>query len=66
MLAAEAKRNLGDNKTIALIYERDIHGTPEENLIGKPASHGCIRMKNRDIIELFNSVKRGILIRIKK
>jgi len=43
-----------------------IHGTPEENLIGKPASHGCIRMKNRDIIELFNSVKRGILIRIKK
>ncbi|MDO8748836.1 MAG: L,D-transpeptidase [Candidatus Omnitrophota bacterium] len=43
-----------------------IHGTPEENLIGKPASHGCIRMKNRDIIELFNSVKRGIFIRIKK
>jgi hypothetical protein len=40
-------------------YERCIyiHGTPQENLIGKPASHGCIRMKNRDIIELFNLVK---------
>jgi len=31
-----------------------IHGTPEEGLIGKPVSHGCIRMKNQDVIELFN------------
>jgi hypothetical protein len=30
-----------------------IHGTAEEHLIGKPASHGCIRMKNKDIVELF-------------
>ncbi|MFH1397757.1 MAG: L,D-transpeptidase [Candidatus Omnitrophota bacterium] len=36
-----------------------IHGTPDEDLIGKPASHGCIRLKNRDIIELFDLVKRG-------
>ncbi|MDP8260202.1 MAG: L,D-transpeptidase [Candidatus Gygaella obscura] len=41
-----------------------IHGTPEERLIGKPASYGCIRMKNRDIIELFNLVKRGELVHI--
>lgn len=34
-----------------------IHGTPEEGLIGKPASHGCIRMKNKDVIELFNRIK---------
>lgn len=33
-----------------------IHGTPEEGLIGKPASHGCIRMKNKDVIELFSKV----------
>jgi hypothetical protein len=33
-----------------------IHGTPEEGLIGKPASHGCVRMKNRDIIDLFSRV----------
>lgn len=36
-----------------------IHGTPQENLIGKPASHGCIRMKNRDIEELFELEKKG-------
>ena len=29
-----------------------------------PASHGCIRMKNRDIIELFDRVKRGALVKI--
>lgn len=39
-----------------------IHGTPEEGLIGTPASHGCVRMKNLDIIELFNSVKEGTFV----
>jgi len=43
-----------------------IHGTPEEKLIGKPASHGCIRMKNKDIIELFDLVKRNTLVTIKR
>lgn len=43
-----------------------IHGTPKESLIGKPASHGCIRMKNRDIIELFGMVKKGDLVNITK
>lgn len=33
-----------------------IHGTDEEGLIGKPASHGCIRMKNEDIILLFEKI----------
>ncbi len=41
-----------------------IHGTPEEWLIGQPASHGCIRMRNKDIIELFGLIKRGVLVRI--
>lgn len=36
-----------------------IHGTPEEGLIGKPASHGCIRMYNKDVIELFDLVQVG-------
>lgn len=39
-----------------------IHGTPEEGLIGTPASHGCVRMKNLDIIELFGKVKEGTLV----
>ena len=33
-----------------------IHGTAEEGLIGKPASDGCIRMYNSDVIKLFDLV----------
>ena len=43
-----------------------IHGTPEEGFIGKPASHGCIRMKNEDVVELFNMVDEGTPILILK
>ena len=31
-----------------------LHGTNHEQLLGTPASHGCVRMANRDIIELFD------------
>jgi lipoprotein-anchoring transpeptidase ErfK/SrfK len=34
-----------------------IHGTSEEGKIGTPASHGCIRMKNADVIELYSLIK---------
>jgi len=43
-----------------------IHGTPEEGLIGTPASHGCIRMKNDDVVELFDQVKIGTLVEIEE
>ncbi len=45
-------------------FQREIyiHGTAEEHLIGRPASHGCIRMKNRDIIELFNKIDINCLV----
>src|SRR6266567_4647171 len=33
-----------------------IHGTKHENKIGSPASHGCIRMRNADVIDLFDLV----------
>jgi len=36
-----------------------IHGTPEERRIGKPASFGCIRMRSRDIIDLYDRVYIG-------
>ena len=36
-----------------------IHGTPEERRIGKPASFGCIRMRSRDIIDLYDHVHIG-------
>ena len=31
-----------------------IHGTNEEGMLGKKASHGCVRMSNSDIINLCN------------
>lgn len=43
-----------------------IHGTAEEGLIGEPASHGCVRMKNKDVIELFSLVDEGTPILILK
>ena len=39
-----------------------IHGTSDEASIGKPSSHGCIRMKNDDIIELFDLLSVGIKV----
>ena len=39
-----------------------IHGTPEEGLIGQPASHGCIRMRNADVVQLFDAVEEGTLV----
>ena len=41
-----------------------IHGTSEEGKIGSPASHGCIRMKNKDVIDLFNEVAIGTFVLI--
>ena len=41
-----------------------IHGTPEEGLIGEKASHGCIRMFNQDVIELFSLVEKGTKVNI--
>jgi hypothetical protein len=36
-----------------------IHGTHDEERIGQPVSHGCIRMTNADVVELFDLVKVG-------
>ncbi len=41
-----------------------IHGTNEEHLIGTPVSHGCIRMKNADVADLFDLVEEGMEVRI--
>ena len=53
---------LGNRDTMSrYIY---IHGTPYENEIGTPASMGCIRMKNIDVIELFDLVLVGTKVSI--
>ena len=59
----EAGRNrLGSVDTMRrFIY---IHGTADEDAIGSPASHGCIRMRNTDVIDLFNQVTPGTRVEI--
>jgi hypothetical protein len=41
-----------------------IHGTNQEYLIGTPASHGCVRMKNQDVIELFDKIAVGTKVNL--
>jgi len=36
-----------------------IHGTPDSEPMGQPCSHGCVRMRNQDVIELFDLVDVG-------
>jgi UDP-N-acetylmuramate--alanine ligase len=45
-------------------YERYIyiHGTGREDLIGTPLSHGCVCLRNLDIIRLFDTVREGTLV----
>jgi hypothetical protein len=46
-----------------LIY---IHGTPDSEPVGEPHSHGCVRMRNADIVELFDAVPAGALVDIRE
>ena len=41
-----------------------IHGTSEEGRLGRPASHGCIRMKNNEVIDLYKTIAIGTLVLI--
>lgn len=41
-----------------------IHGTPEERNIGFPASYGCVRMRSRDVIQLYDIVGYGARLSI--
>jgi lipoprotein-anchoring transpeptidase ErfK/SrfK len=56
----------GLERANAHAYGRNIyiHGTPEERFIGRPASYGCIRMRSRDVAQLFNAVPIGTRIEV--
>jgi len=41
-----------------------IHGTPDTEPMGQPCSHGCVRMRNADVVELFDSVRVGTSVEI--
>ncbi len=43
-----------------------IHGTPDSEPMGVPKSHGCIRMRNADLIDLFDQVAAGISVFIEE
>jgi UDP-N-acetylmuramate--alanine ligase len=41
-----------------------LHGTNHEGELGRPASHGCVRLANADVIQLFDRVREGDLVAI--
>ncbi|TAN48550.1 MAG: L,D-transpeptidase [Methylococcaceae bacterium] len=41
-----------------------LHGSPDHGVSGQPASHGCIRLKNHDIVELFEQTPAGTAVYI--
>ncbi len=43
-----------------------LHGTPDEEPMGVALSHGCVRMRNRDIIRLFDLVETGTRVLIEE
>ena len=47
-------------------YQRGIyiHGTPVERAIGRPASYGCIRMRSRDVVKLFDIIGVGTKVNV--
>jgi L,D-transpeptidase YbiS len=59
----EVGRNrLGECDTMRrFIY---IHGSPDDVEMGQPGSHGCIRMRNHDVVELFDQIKTGTVVSI--
>jgi L,D-transpeptidase YbiS len=57
------KNRLGNVDTMRrYIY---IHGSPDDVQMGSPGSRGCIRMRNQDIVELYNKVMPGDSVNIK-
>ena len=55
---------LGDVDTMRrYIY---IHGAPDDDPMGVPGSHGCIKMRNQDILDLFDRVAAGTPVTIRE
>ncbi len=61
ILWLDGKESENRNSYARCIY---IHGTAEEWRIGTPASYGCIRMRSRDVVNLYNTVGIGAKVEI--
>lgn len=59
----EPGRNRG-GKTDSMRRFIYIHGTPDSEPMGVPFSHGCIRMRNADVIGLFDKIAAGTVVDI--
>ncbi|MDJ0737160.1 MAG: L,D-transpeptidase [Nostocaceae cyanobacterium] len=46
--------------------EIGFHGTPNEDLVGTPVSHGCLRMRNRDVRLLYEQVSMGTTVQVRE
>ena len=58
------RNRLGDVDSMRrFIY---IHGSPDTEPMGVPASHGCIRMRNEAVIDLFDRVRPGTVVSIEE
>ncbi|MEN8206155.1 MAG: L,D-transpeptidase [Pseudomonadota bacterium] len=58
------KNRFGDRDSMRrYIY---IHGCPDEDAMGMPSSHGCIKMRNTEVIELFEQVPAGTQVLIQE
>src|SRR5213595_927380 len=57
-------RGLESQNANAFARDIYIHGTPEEWLIGTPASYGCVRMRSTDIVQLYNIAGVGAVVTI--
>lgn len=61
ILWLHGKENQNRNTFGRCIY---IHGTPEEWRLGSPASYGCIRMAQKDVVDLYDRVGEGAEVRV--
>jgi lipoprotein-anchoring transpeptidase ErfK/SrfK len=43
-----------------------IHGCPDTDKMGIPSSHGCVKMRNADVLRLFDSVPVGLRVLIQE
>ena len=58
------KNRFGDRDSMRrYIY---IHGCPEDDVMGTPSSHGCVKMRNAEVIELFDRVPAGTRVLIQE
>jgi len=63
----DLKRDCGPQRTVDTMRRHIyIHGSPDGIVMGQPDSHGCIRMKNADVITLFERVPVGTVVEIEE